>query len=133
MGSLESTEHEDVILRRWTPLILRSVLVTASIALVVGLVMSATISPGYYVDRFHLVQHGRAYAPQDWAHLAVGAVAGNPHDFLTLSLVILTLVPIARVVFSFILFIRERDLVFVAATAYVLAGLIVGTLLGSMG
>jgi uncharacterized membrane protein len=131
--SIESADREDVILRRWTPVILRSILITASIALVVGLVMSATISPGYYVGRFHLVQHGRPYVPQDWAQLAVGAAAGDPHDFLTLSLVILTLVPVARVVFSFILFIKERDLVFVVATAYVLAGLIVGMLLGSIG
>ena len=45
----------------------------------------------------------------------------------------LTLVPLARVAFCFILFIRERDYTYVALTAYVLAGLIVGVLVGSVG
>jgi uncharacterized membrane protein len=124
---------EDRILRSWTPVILRSVLITASVVLVIGLVASATIAPGYYVGRFHIIQHGDLYKAQDWAQLITGAISGQPHDILTLGLVVLTLVPIARVLFSFILFIKERDLVFVAATAYVLAGLIVGTLLGSIG
>jgi uncharacterized membrane protein len=126
-------DDEDRILRSWTPVILRSVLITASLILVVGLVTSATISPGYFVQRFHLVQRGTLYAVQDWAQLAAGAISGNPHDILTFGLIVLTLVPIARVVFSFILFIKERDLVFVAATAYVLAGLVAGVLLGSIG
>jgi uncharacterized membrane protein len=59
--------------------------------------------------------------------------AGNPHAVLTLGLFVLTLVPLARVAFCFILFIRERDYTYVALTAYVLAGLIVGVLVGSVG
>ena len=59
--------------------------------------------------------------------------AGNPHAVLTVGLFVLTLVPLARVAFCFILFIRERDYTYVALTAYVLAGLIVGVLVGSVG
>jgi uncharacterized membrane protein len=58
---------------------------------------------------------------------------GNPHAVLTIGLFVLTLVPLARVAFCFILFIRERDYTYVAFTAYVLAGLIVGVLVGSVG
>src|SRR5579859_3082816 len=46
---------------------------------------------------------------------------GNPHAVLTFGLFVLTLVPLARVAFCFILFIRERDYTYVAFTAYVLA------------
>ena len=53
---------------------------------------------------------------------------GNPHAVLTIGLFELTLVPLARVAFCFILFIKERDYTYVAFTAYVLAGLIVGVL-----
>ena len=52
---------------------------------------------------------------------------------LTIGLFELTLVPLARVAFCFILFIKERDYTYVALTAYVLAGLIVGVLVGSVG
>ena len=58
---------------------------------------------------------------------------GNPHAVLTIGLFELTLVPLARVAFCFILFIKERDYTYVAFTAYVLAGLIVGVLVGSVG
>jgi len=37
------------------------------------------------------------------------------------------------VAFTFFLFLRERELVFVAATAYVLLGLIAGVVLGRIG
>jgi len=126
--------NEDRILRLWTPLILRSVLITASVLLLIGLAMSATRSPDYYVSRFRLVQSGKTMrAAENWAGLAVGAAHGDPHDIMTLGLVALTLVPIVRVAFTFILFMKERDLVFVAATAYVLVGLAAGILLGSIG
>jgi uncharacterized membrane protein len=52
---------------------------------------------------------------------------------MTLGLYVLTLVPLARVAFCFLLFIKERDYAYVGFTAYVLAGLIVGMLLGSAG
>jgi uncharacterized membrane protein len=53
--------------------------------------------------------------------------------WLMLGLFVLTLVPLARVVFCFLLFIKERDYTYVAFTAYVLAGLIVGVLVGGAG
>jgi uncharacterized membrane protein len=49
---------------------------------------------------------------------------------MTIGLYVLTLVPLARVAFTFFLFIKERDFIYVAATAYVLAGLVVAVMLG---
>ena len=60
-------------------------------------------------------------------------MAGKPHPVLMLGLFVLTLVPLARVAFCFLFFIKERDYTYVAFTAYVLAGLIVGVLVGSVG
>jgi uncharacterized membrane protein len=52
---------------------------------------------------------------------------------MTLGLMILTLVPLARVIFSLLFFIKTRNKPFVIFTAYVLAGLVVGVLLGRIG
>ncbi len=46
---------EDKILRIWTPIILRTVLIAAGIVLIVGLVLMAA-TPGEYVDHFRKVQ-----------------------------------------------------------------------------
>ncbi len=134
MQSLRTADEENRILRHWTPIILRCILVTAIAFLVLGLTLAATRSPGYYVGRFHLVQSGKTMqAATNWAGLTTGATHGDPRAVMTLGLVVLTLVPIARVAFTFVLFLKERDAVFVAATAYVLAGLIAGILLGRIG
>jgi uncharacterized membrane protein len=134
MKSLRTVDEENRILRQWTPIILRSILITAMAFLVVGLTLAATRSPGYYIGRFHLVQSGKTmHAATNWAGLTTDMAHGDPRAIMTLGLVVLTLVPIARVAFTFVLFLKERDAVFVAATAYVLVGLIAGILLGRIG
>jgi uncharacterized membrane protein len=62
-----------------------------------------------------------------------GMRQGDPHAVMTVGLYVLTLVPLARVAFTFVLFLKQRDWVYVAATAYVLAGLVVGVILGRVG
>jgi uncharacterized membrane protein len=125
---------EDRILRDWTPVILRTILIVAAVVLIGGMLATAAQSPGYYVGRFRAVQNGTAiHARQNWSVLWSDAVHGDPHAIMTFGLVILTLVPLGRVAFTFFLFLKERDHVFVAATAYVLAGLIVGVMLGRIG
>ena len=128
-------EEENRILRVWTPILLRSILIAAMILLVSGLVMTYTFAPDYYVDRYHAVEQGHLIGKEKFGHgVLLGRIReGNPHAVLTLGLFVLTLVPLARVAFCFILFIRERDYTYVALTAYVLAGLIIGVLLGSVG
>src|ERR1700679_3061965 len=125
--------EEDRILREWTPILLRSILIAAMIILVAGLILDYTFAPDYFVQRYHAVQQGHMLGREKYA-LFLGRVrAGNPHAVLTLGLFVLTLVPLARVGFCFMLFIKERDYTYVALTAYVLAGLIVGVLVGSVG
>jgi uncharacterized membrane protein len=126
-------QEEDRILRVWTPILLRTILIAAMVVLVAGLVMTYTFAPDYYVDRYRAVQQGNLIGKEKFSLLFDRIRAGNPHAVLTIGLFVLTLVPLARVAFCFILFIRERDYTYVAFTAYVLAGLIVGVLVGSVG
>jgi len=125
--------EEDRILRVWTPILLRTILIVSAIVLVVGLFLMATKSPDNYVTRFHAAQRADFIEPTTFVQLLHLAAAGDPHSVLMVGLFVLTLVPLARVAFSFLLFIRERDFAYVAFTAYVLAGLIAGMLLGSIG
>ncbi len=126
-------QDEDRILRVWTPILLRTILIVAMILLVAGLILTYTIAPDYYVQRYHEVQQGHLIGKEKIGELFDRIREGNPHAVLTIGLFVLTLVPLARVAFCFILFIRERDYTYVALTAYVLAGLIVGVLVGSVG
>lgn len=126
-------QDEDRILRVWTPFLLRTILIAAMILLVAGLVLTYTYAPDYYVGRYREVEQGHLIGKETPGLLIERIRHGNPHAVLTIGLFVLTLVPLARVAFSFILFIRERDYTYVAFTAYVLAGLIVGVLVGSVG
>src|SRR6266851_7107704 len=126
-------QEEDRILRVWTPILLRTILITAMIVLVTGLVLTYTYAPGYYVERYNAVHKGHLIGKETLGALSERMREGNPHAILTIGLFVLTLVPLARVAFCFLLFLRERDYTYVAFTAYVLAGLIVGVLVGSAG
>jgi len=118
--------EENRILREWTPILLRSILIAAMIFLIVGLILDYTFAPDYYVQRYQAVQHGQLLGKEKFGLLYDRVRAGNPHAVLTIGLFVLTLVPLARVAFCFMLFIRERDYTYVA-------GLIVGVLVGSVG
>jgi uncharacterized membrane protein len=126
-------QEEDRILRVWTPILLRTILIAAMVVLVAGLVLTYTYAPDYFVDRYNAVQQGHLIGKEKFGTLIERIHSGNPHAVLTIGLFILTLVPLARVAFCFILFIRERDYTYVAFTAYVLTGLIVGVLVGRVG
>src|SRR5260370_29356439 len=126
-------QEEDRILRVWTPILLRSILITAMVLLVAGLVLDYTYAPNYYVERYNAVMHGHLIGKEKFGLLAEHIREGNPHAVLTIGLFVLTLVPLAPVAFSFVLVIMERDYIYVGLTAYVLAGLIVGVMVGSAG
>jgi uncharacterized membrane protein len=125
--------EEDRILRLWTPILLRSIVVVAMTVLVTGLVLTATIAPNYFVHRYRQIQLGhligRESLPTIWSNL----LAGQPHAVLTVGLFMLTLVPLARVAFCLVLFIKTRDIAYVGFTSYVFAALIIGFLLGHIG
>jgi uncharacterized membrane protein len=126
-------QDEDRILRVWTPVILRTVLAAAGIVIVIGLVGIAT-TPGEYVDHFRVVQAGHRVSDyKTFGHLLIRAWQGSPRSIMTLGLMILTLVPLARVAFCLIFFIKDGNKPFIFFTAYVLAGLILGVMLGRVG
>jgi uncharacterized membrane protein len=128
-----TTQDEERILRHWTPILLRSILIAATIILVIGLFVMAAQAPGAYVARFRAVQAGHVYAREPISAMFAKAGRSDPHAIVTIGLMMLTLVPFARVAFCFLLFIRERDWTYVAFTAYVLFGLILGIVLGRVG
>ncbi|HZP44158.1 MAG TPA: DUF1634 domain-containing protein [Candidatus Binataceae bacterium] len=125
--------EEDRILRVWTPILLRTILIVAVLVLATGLVLTLTIQPDYYMERYRQAQLGNLYGRENLRNFLPSIMAGQPHAVLTLGLFILTLVPLARVVFCFILFLRVRDYAFVGFTLYVLLGLIIGIVLGRVG
>ncbi len=126
-------QDEDRILRVWTPVILRTVLAAAGVVLIIGL-FAMTTTPGEYVDHFRAVQAGTRV--QDYGTLGdllARAWQGNPRSIMTIGLMILTLVPLARVAFCLIFFIKDGNKPYIFFTAYVLAGLLLGVLLGRVG
>jgi uncharacterized membrane protein len=128
-----NAQDEDRILRVWTPVILRTVLATAGVVLIIGLVAIAT-TPGEYLKHFRAVQNNaRVKDYGSFMGLLIRAWHGNPRSIMTVGLMILTLVPLARVAFCLMFFIKTRNKPFVIFTAYVLAGLVVGVLLGRIG
>ena len=96
-------QDEDRILRVWTPILLRTILIAAMILLVAGLVLTYTYAPDYYVDRYGEVEQGHLIGKERLGLLLERIRSGNPHAVLTIGLFVLTLVPLARVAFCFIL------------------------------
>jgi uncharacterized membrane protein len=130
---MTTSNKEDQILREWTPLILRTLLLMSAAILLIGLVIMASSDPGYYVQRFHVAQHGRRRIREEWSQWGKAALSGDPRSMLMVGLLVLTLVPLGRVAFTFVLFVKEGDRIFALATAYVLAALIAGVMLGRIG
>jgi uncharacterized membrane protein len=128
-----ATGEEDRIMRTWTPIMLRFILLLSSIVMAVGIAQSLAFAPGFYVHRFHAIQQGQLHASETLVQLLDGMRHGDPHGLMTIGLYLLTLVPLVRVAFTFLLFLKERDFVYVTATAYVLVALAVGVMLGRVG
>jgi uncharacterized membrane protein len=132
-GRTAVSSEEDRILRFWMPILLRTILTLAMLVLAAGLVLTVTSSRHYFVERYHEVQRGHLVGSEKFPNFGRNILAGKPHAVLTLGLFVLTLVPLLRVAFCFLFFIKERDFTYVALTAYVLAGLVLGILLGRVG
>jgi uncharacterized membrane protein len=125
--------EEDHALRRWTPILLRSIVIVSMSVLSAGLLLTATIAPAHFEGRYREVQMGHLIGRESFATLLSQLFAGQPHAVTTTGLFLLTLVPLARVAFCLFLFIRTRDFAYVGITAYFFAALILGLLLGRIG
>ena len=131
---MATEQDEDRILRVWTPRILRASVLASSALLILGLVVMGLTAPGFYIDRVDDIQtHGRKAVTQDWTSLTTEAFHGHPRAILMVGLLILTLVPLGRVGFTFFFFLKEKDHAFTILTATVLLLLIVGVMLGRVG
>ncbi len=129
-----AAQDEDRVLRVWTPIILRVSVFTSAVLLILGLIVMALNAPGFYVARVHEIQtQGRAAYKQPWGALTVDAIHGQPHAILMLGLLVLTMVPLGRVGFTFCFFLKQRDLAFTLLTATVLLLLVLGVMLGRVG
>jgi len=122
--------EEERILRLWTPVLLRVILVAAVVLMALGTGLTL------FVARDHVdpatFRHPVSVRVPLLTVLSEG-IRGNANAIATLGLMVLTLVPLVRVAFCFLLFLKERSGIFAAFTAYVLAGLIAGILLGRIG
>ena len=131
---MASREDEDRFLRVWTPIILRASVLLSAVLLIIGLAVMAVTAPGFYVDRIHELRiEGRRAASEDWKALTVQAFHGHPRAILMFGMLLLTLVPLGRVAFTFFFFLKQGDLPFTLLTATVLLLLIVGMIVGRVG
>jgi len=135
VSELQSIQDEETrLLRVWTPVVLRTVLISAVTVLIIGLVESTFGSPGHFIRRFHELQRGiDLRQPKSFGPLVGDALGGDGRSIMTLGLMLLTMVPIARVSFTLLVFLREKDYPYVAMTGYVLVALILGAALGRIG
>src|SRR5437868_2764357 len=102
-ATAQSTATEERILRYWTPILLRTILTAAAIILITGLFLMITKEPGYYLQRYHAAQDASYAAKKTFIQTIQLAAHGDPHQVLVLGLYVLTLVPLARVAFCFLL------------------------------
>ncbi len=126
--------EDDRLLRTWTPRILRGALVASAILLVAGLCVIAATEPHAYVASYRALEHARGSTAAGRSSSVNHQIANVPGDALLVTgLLVLTLVPIARVAFAALVFLRARDWVFFALTSLVLALLFLGVVLGRVG
>jgi uncharacterized membrane protein len=133
MTEQSTSDQEEQILRLWTPLLLRSILAVSVFLLMMGLLLAVARPSGNYVKSFENARRGLLHQQPSVPAILRHALRGDPEAVIVVGLMVLTLVPLARVLFCFLLFLRQRDFVYVLLTAYVLISLILGVVLGRIG
>jgi uncharacterized membrane protein len=125
-------EEEERVLRHWAPIILRAAVLASAATLTAGLLVMWVRAPDEYVARFRAMQHGNGHLEDldTFSHLFG---TGDPRRLLLVGLYLLTLVPLGRVAFTFVYFLKKRDWPFVLVTAIVLLLLGVGIAIGHVG
>lgn len=126
-------DEEERILRVWTPVLLRTILVIAVALLLTGLTETLWQSSNDYADSLRQVQRAAPEAHEPIRYIVAAAADGSATAFAMLGLMVLTLVPLMRVGFCLLLFLKQRNRRFAFFTSYVLAGLAIGVMLGKIG
>jgi uncharacterized membrane protein len=124
-----SQDDDDSLLRRWTPVLLRVTLGAAVLLMSVGIAVQVAQSTHPTMSIGQVRSTVDSVAPITLA----AAAHGDALALATLGLMVLTLVPLIRVGFCLLFFVRQRNLLYVAMTGYVLAVLTAGIFLGRIG
>ncbi len=124
-----SQDDDDSLLRRWTPVLLRVTLGAAVLLMSIGIAVRVAQSTHPTVSIGQTRSTVDSFAPITLA----AAAHGDALALATLGLMVLTLVPLIRVGFCLLFFLRQRNLLYVAMTGYVLAVLTAGIFLGRIG
>lgn len=115
-------------------MILRIGVLTSLAVVLAGLAISFVHHPDYLRSRQDLKQvtaPGRT-SPHNFHDVVEGIGQGRGEAVTMLGLLLLIATPVVRVAVSIFAFVYERDPVFVAITAFVLAMLVVSFFLGSV-
>ncbi len=124
---------------RWVDTAISSLLrggVLLSIAVVtLGIALSFIHHPEYFSSRPALgsLTRGAMHYPSSVRAVVDGVRAGRGQAMVMAGLLLLIATPVARVALSIVVFIIERDRLYVAITAAVLTILLVGFAIGSAG
>jgi len=118
----------DSQVEKWIAVLLRGgVLLAASVVLLGGILHLAhhgTVRPDYHVF------HGEPMELRKPNLILREAFTGRPDAIIQLGMLLLILTPVARVGFSVVAFVVERDRMYVAMTLVVLAVLLYSLLAG---
>lgn len=119
---------EDRAMARWIGRVLRGGVVTAAAIVLagVGLFLFKGPGPGDPRSRRDLTAGGGHPIAVHLGAIARNAGPHHPFDLVRVGLLVLILTPLLRVAMTCALFVAQRDWVFVAITAVVLAVLVVG-------
>ena len=112
--------------------LLREGVITSLAIVVVGLVLSFVHHPAYLSSHSQLKQittPGR-FVPHSIGEVVSGVVQLKGEAIIALGLLLLIATPVLRVAVSIVVFLIERDWIFVALTGFVLAMLIFSFFLG---
>jgi hypothetical protein len=75
----------------------------------------------------------KGHIRQEWAQLGKAAISGEPRSILMVGLLVLTPSTLGTRSLYLVPFVAQGDRIFAIATAYVLAALIAGVMLGRIG
>lgn len=100
-----------------------------------GIVLTFVHHPDYFSSRPALgsLTHGAMHYPSSLTEVIDGVRAGRGQAMVMAGLLLLIATPVARVAFSIVVFVIERDRLYVGITAFVLIVLLVSFAIGRAG
>jgi uncharacterized membrane protein len=129
LDARDTGSSHDVAMERLVGNLLRIGVIIAAVVTAVGGLAYLVTAPGRLPD-YHTFR-GETDALRGVGAIVTGALALHTREIIQLGILLLIATPIARVLLSLVGFARERDWMYVAVTALVLALLLFSLLGGS--